>query len=191
MIKMNKKIINIINDSNDFNYHLKENEKVIINYYNDVQNDIKISIIQNSNSEFNLNFFCFIKKDAKVYIDNKVLGNNNKCNVKIRAIALKNSGFFDIRIKANPKTKDNILIEDIKGINEEGTIILKPILEIETSEIDAEHYATVGSYNEDELFYLESKGISEIEAKKIIRNSLIYGMFDENFLNKIEGSKNE
>lgn len=188
---MNKEVVNIINDSQDFNYNLKDKKEVIINYYHKDQKDIKISLIQNNDSKLTLNFFCYINEDVKVYIDNIVTGNNNISNINVRAIACKNNGYFDVKIKALEKTKNNVLIEDIKGLNENGAIILKPVLEIDTKDIDAKHYATIGSFNFDELFYLANKGISFDEAKNIIKQSLVYGMFDNKFIKIIKDSKNE
>jgi Fe-S cluster assembly protein SufD len=43
-----------------------------------------------------------------------------------------------------------------------------PILKIGDNDVDASHAAVVGRLNEGHLFYLESRGISEEEAKRLI-----------------------
>ena len=44
----------------------------------------------------------------------------------------------------------------------------KPILKIDENDIEASHAAVVGKINDDHLFYLTSRGISEKEAKELI-----------------------
>ena len=48
-----------------------------------------------------------------------------------------------------------------------------PGLEIKTDDVKATHSATVARIEEDELFYLESKGISRAEAKRMIVTSFL------------------
>lgn len=43
-----------------------------------------------------------------------------------------------------------------------------PNLEIKTDDVKCSHAATVGKIDEEELFYLQSRGISNNEAKKMI-----------------------
>ncbi len=46
--------------------------------------------------------------------------------------------------------------------------IAKPILKIDENDIEASHAAVVGRINEDHLFYLTSRGLTEAEAKELI-----------------------
>ncbi len=46
--------------------------------------------------------------------------------------------------------------------------IAKPILKIDENDIEASHAAVVGEINEEHLFYLTSRGISEAHAKQLI-----------------------
>ena len=43
-----------------------------------------------------------------------------------------------------------------------------PILRIDENEVEASHAATVGKLNEEHLFYLTSRGLSQNEAKRLI-----------------------
>jgi len=53
-----------------------------------------------------------------------------------------------------------------------------PALEIEADDIKAGHCATVGHIDEDALFYLRSRGLSDDEA----RNLLVEGFFEEGLM---------
>ena len=51
-----------------------------------------------------------------------------------------------------------------------------PNLEIETGEIEgAGHASAVGRFDDQQLFYLRSRGISEAEARKLV----VRGFFDD------------
>jgi Fe-S cluster assembly scaffold protein SufB len=43
-----------------------------------------------------------------------------------------------------------------------------PVLKIDENEVEASHAATVGRVNEDHLYYLQSRGLSKKEAKRLI-----------------------
>ena len=52
--------------------------------------------------------------------------------------------------------------------DEKSTGIAKPILKIDENSIEASHAAVVGKINDEHLFYLVSRGLSEAEAKELI-----------------------
>ena len=53
-------------------------------------------------------------------------------------------------------------------VNETSRGIAKPILKIDENDVKASHGASLGQINEEHLFYLKSRGLSETEAKKLI-----------------------
>lgn len=63
--------------------------------------------------------------------------------------------------KAHQNAKIMVFDEKCKGI-------ARPILKIDENDIEASHAAVVGKINDDHLFYLTSRGLSEEEAKKLI-----------------------
>jgi Fe-S cluster assembly scaffold protein SufB len=48
-----------------------------------------------------------------------------------------------------------------------------PALEIEESDVVASHSSSVAPLNEKELFYLQSRGFSEVESRKILVEALL------------------
>ncbi len=65
-----------------------------------------------------------------------------------------------------------------------------PILKIDENDVEASHSASVGQVNEDHLFYLMSRGISEIDAKRLITlgylNPALPFIFDEKIKEDVE-----
>lgn len=68
--------------------------------------------------------------------------------------------------------------------------VAKPILKIDDNDIEASHAAVVGKINDDHIFYLTSRGLSEDEAKRIITlgylKPILNGFSDEEMKNEIE-----
>ena len=63
--------------------------------------------------------------------------------------------------KAHQNAKIMVFDDECKGI-------AKPILKIDENDIEASHAAVVGKINDDHLFYLTSRGLSETQAKELI-----------------------
>ena len=66
-------------------------------------------------------------------------------------------------IKSKTEQNAKIMVFD-----EESNAIAKPILKIDENDIEASHAAVVGKINDEHLFYLTSRGISELDAKQLI-----------------------
>lgn len=188
-IIMNKKVLNIINESNDLNIKVKPEETVILNYYNDNQETLNINIEQSNDSYLIVNVASKVKQDIKVNVNSTITGNNNRLVINVRVIGLENNGVYNVVAKVHENTQDNEVVEDLKGLLRDSQITLMPILEIDTNEVDASHFATVGSFNSEELFYLKSKGIAENKAKDLLQKNFINSLFSDDFIKLIDERK--
>ena len=63
------------------------------------------------------------------------------------------------------KTQQNARI---MVFDEASNAIAKPILKIDENDVEASHAAVVGKINDDHLFYLTSRGLTEADAKQLI-----------------------
>ena len=79
-----------------------------------------------------------------------------------------------IRITKNAKNSRAYLAEHGMILGKEARADAIPGLEIETNEVKATHSASVAQINDEQIFYLMSRGLSEDEAKKLI----IVGFFE-------------
>lgn len=88
-------------------------------------------------------------------------------------------------IKTKTRQESKIIVFDQGAIGRAS-----PILRIGDNDVDASHAAVVGRLNQDHLFYLESRGVSEEEAKRLITLGYlrpIEGFFiDKDLVAKIE-----
>lgn len=180
-IYTDKQVINIIDDNKDLTMSLNDGQMVIINCFFKQIMDMNINISQSDNSYLVINYAGYVQRDAIVNVDVKVTGNSNKTVINVRTIEENGHADFNVSVKANEHTINNEITEDLKAINEEGTITFMPILQIDTNEVQAEHFATIGGLDEKELFYLESKMLSTDTAKNLLKKSFIYNLFSDNF----------
>ena len=79
-------------------------------------------------------------------------------------------GIFDALIRVENTAKFTKAEQNSKSIllHEKAYMASKPQLEIYIDELEASHGATTGQLDEKQLFYLQSRGISHIEARKIL-----------------------
>ncbi|MEG0977233.1 MAG: SufD family Fe-S cluster assembly protein, partial [Bacilli bacterium] len=77
-----------------------------------------------------------------------------------------------------------IVEELIKGINNGGNINILPNMEINTFEVVANHFVTIGNIRESDLFYLKSKGIAEFVAKELILSGFLKSIFGGEEINE-------
>jgi Fe-S cluster assembly protein SufD len=74
-------------------------------------------------------------------------------------------------------------------------MISKPQLEIYIDELEASHGSTTGQLNEEQLFYLQSRGISYKEARKMLviayANTLIETVKDSRHQERIKAAFEE
>lgn len=131
-----------------------------------------------------------------------VLKNGEKLDLKTSArhLVRNTSCLQDVRgvLKDNSESKyvGSIIIEKDASLTEsfldDNVLVLgngtknqsDPTLEIKNNDVKASHGSTTGRINEEEIFYLSSRGLSKTEAENII----VAGFF-EKLLNQIEDLK--
>jgi len=101
----------------------------------------------------------------------KHLSENTKSYQKIKAVVDKNSkAIFQGKIFVDAKAQKTNGYQLSKAIllNKESEFNSKPELEIYADDVKCSHGSTSGSLDEDAIFYLMSRGLSEFEAKKLL-----------------------
>ena len=89
--------------------------------------------------------------------------NYGVCKDEAKMTFLGTSHILKDSIKSKTQQNAKIMVFD-----EASTAIAKPILKIDENDIEASHAAVVGKINDEHLFYMTSRGISESEAKQLI-----------------------
>lgn len=95
---------------------------------------------------------------------------------------LSNSSFasYDGSVLAGencPQVNSSQLINTI--LQDNAKVSVKPNLKIYHDEVECSHGCTCGSFDEEELFYLQSRGLTEEKAKKILTRSFAREVFPD------------
>ena len=175
-------------NNNDINtnitYNLGKNSSLIISkfYYNDNTNE-EINIYlnkKNANIKYN---FSSISKNHDNYLIN-IYHNDSTTNSDIfnRTIAKENSSNnFDINSYVENKILDCYLNQSTKIITlGDSNNKINPNMFTHDNSVTAIHASVIGNVNEEELFYLMSRGISYNEAIKIIIKGIILSNINPN-----------
>ena len=148
-------------------------------------------VINSLNKDNSVNASISLDNDATIYYNHSVLTNNNSINnFNVNHCGnssnsyLNNNGinrndgklFFNIN-GVIPKKLNNIICnQSSKIINfDNGCSKIIPNLIIDSNDIVANHSAYIGEIGEDELFYMQSRGISNEDIKKMIYKAILIG----------------
>ena len=156
----------------------------------DCRNNEKYLLVIDQEGEYFLQFN-FSKQTIRTEIYGLVIGDNSRivinslqCHrmpkttsvLNFKSILFSGADFeFNgtIRIEKNARLanayqrNDNLLLANTASCKS------RPVLEILTDNISCTHGATTGSINEEQLFYLKTRGLSEKSAKKILTMAFV------------------
>jgi len=168
---------------------LLENSNLIVN-----QLGINSSININSNlSSFsNLQYVDSILASIDSINDINIIhdGNDSKCIFLDNKINLNdNKLFFQINGIIKKDSKNSYLEENSKIINiENGNSKIIPNLIVDNKDVVANHSAYIGKFSEDWINYLNSRGISSEDAKRLLFKAILFNKMENisRFINIID-----
>jgi len=143
----------------------------------------KIKIPQNENSiliheDTNLDYLWTPGKTKKIY--SKLIFTHTKSNIKSRIrfkIILEEDSNVDIevivKIPKEAKLTDTYLKFEVLNLANSSHIRIVPSLEILNKKVKGGHSATIKKIDSNQLYYLQSRLLSEDEANKILIKSFI------------------
>lgn len=178
--------------NNHLQINSKSNSNLIINELSILKKDSNITFNLEENSSLTLNLVVINKGNNKLTITVNMNKNNSTSKIIIRARNQEENSNLNIICNGEiaKNTKDNELLEDIKGLTlyEFDTIKISPNMIVNTNEVVANHLVTIGSFSKEELFYLKSQGMLEKTAKEMLTKSFTTSILSE-YLKKIGGDK--
>ncbi len=112
---------------------------------------------------------------------------NTTNDMAINAIMMDNSSSIYrglIKIRKEAQGTNSYLSNHVLKLSEKAVANSIPSLEIDANEVKASHGATIGQIDSEQLFYLQSRGLTQQESEK-----LIVGGFFEPLILKIHDSE--
>ncbi|MFM7681806.1 MAG: Fe-S cluster assembly protein SufD [Bacteroidota bacterium] len=155
---------------------------------NFVRNDVNV-LVNGQNAETNLNGAYLVKKsklvDNHTVVDHLVA--NCQSNELYKGVLYgKSTAVFNGKVFVRPdaqkinafQSNGNVLLSDDASVNS------KPELEIYADDVKCSHGSTTGQLDENAVFYLRARGLSEKSAKELLVSAFI-----SDVLNKIENEE--
>lgn len=179
------------------NYHLKinvlENANITINSLNkNNSSNIEINLYYNANIIYNHSVSSNFDS-INIFTINH-LDNNSKSFITNNGVNLSNNKlFFEINGIIPKDLKDITCNQSSKIINfSNGNSKIIPNLIIDSNDIIANHSSYIGEIEENELFYLLSRGLTKDRIKDLIYKAVLLGKMDltdeKDLFNKIVNS---
>lgn len=180
--------INILSElesdtNKNFNFNIKSGNVVfnLIGYNN---SDITINAnLNDSNANIIINNSVIALNKEKIDVKINHNHSNTSSDVNNYGTTIKDGSIiFNCLTKVNKGKKNCLVNQNSKiitnNINNENRI--NPILLIDEYEVNAKHAAFIGNFNKEELFYLQSRGLSVKEATSLLLNGLLIGTLNIN-----------
>lgn len=149
------------------------------------QKDITKIIMNHRDQYSDSNYFGSAIGKKTNHLDLEVLSNHQKPmernNINFKGIlGNKSSIIFRGNIKINEESKgtESFLMANLLLLSKEAVGNAIPTLEIYNGNVRSKHGETVSSIPEEQILYLESRGIETKEAKKLILEGFIYPIIE-------------
>lgn len=169
--------LNISKPSNkEITYNLDDNATLIINKKYDKCEEETININLNGiGSSVIYNFSTKAISNEKFTINIMHNNKNTKSKILNHGVVLNDSRLlFIVNTKVKKGNTGSILDQESKIIiMGENNSEIKPNLFIDEFDVDARHAASIGKFNNDDIFYLMTKGISYDKAIELLVNGFL------------------
>lgn len=162
-------------------YCINDGELKVVKFYNNLNVDEVINIDlckENAKVDYCFSDICRGIEKYTININHKI--KNTTSNIDNKSIALMNS---DIKFIIN----SNVYKDCIKSVLNQNTRIvtmgecnasISPNMFIDLDDIEARHGSIIGSFKEDQIFYLMSKGISYSDTLKLLIKGYLLSKMD-------------
>ena len=165
------------NTKNEINISLKENSRLI---YNKASRDIDDRVLINLDGEganVTLNS-SVVNSDISSCLfevrhnaNNTIsLFSNHGINISDKELTFKIDAYVPVGSKMCKTSQQNKIINTNCGKS-----IILPNLIIDTDDVDASHSAYIGNFDKEVMFYMKSRGLSDLESRKLLMNGFLIG----------------
>ncbi|MCX7955937.1 MAG: SufD family Fe-S cluster assembly protein [Patescibacteria group bacterium] len=177
-MKINNIKEKIIKLKNNQNYHLVFDKKGdYLVYFENYSGELKIELVQ---EEVNVNIYgLYIGKNNNKFKIKTVQHHkapNSKSNLLIKGVFYDKSHFiYDGLIRIEKKAQKSHAYQKNQNLlmSEKAKVESNPNLEILANDVFCTHGSTTGFLNEEEIFYLKTRGIEENKAEKLLIEGFI------------------
>lgn len=165
------------NTKNKITFTLKENSRLLYNRAIKNCTDLitvhldgissSVSINNSSINDIDSNNYFYINHNNSSTISNLSNHGINKSSNNLE---------FKVNVTINSCGKNSITKQENKIINMcRGKSKIIPNLIVDNDDVSASHSAYISDFDKDSMFYMNSRGINDIEATKLLVKSFLFG----------------
>lgn len=168
------------NTSNNIEIVLNNNSRVLYNKFCINSNDSIYTLLNGYGSDLIINNSLINNSNSKM----KFLIEHNNINTtsKLSNHGVNNSNgklYFNVDSKINISTDSSSASQENRIINMmEGESKILPNLLVDNYDVNASHSAYISNFDKKTMFYLNSRGIRESDAKKLLLEGFLVGNLD-------------
>lgn len=178
-----------------YTYNIDDNSNISVTKYNRVDNIKEMVEVNLNGIGANIDYLFKSICTSKELYDYNIIHNtkNTISNIKNNLVNVSGSASVQISSSVDKNIIDCTCNQFNRIINlTNNKCEIRPILYIDNDLVDANHSALIGDFEEDELFYLESRGISKKDAYNLlIKGFLSSGIKDDDIKKKIDNDLNK
>ena len=155
----------------DNTYIVNNGDVLVIKFYNNYMVNEIINIeLRNQGSKIDYRFANICKGIENYIINVCHKGVNTVSNISNKSVALKNSKInFVINSKVITKAIKSVLNQNTRIVTmDDCDAKISPNMFIDIDDVEAKHGSIIGSFKEEDVFYIMSKGISYNDALKLL-----------------------
>ena len=169
-----KLLIRVLDSHTKINLELFDDSNIVINSLG-INSSISYDINIKDNTNLLIVDSIISNTDSINNIDIHDEGSDNNIEIYTNGINLENKKlYFNLNGIVSASSTNTNLSENSKVINvSDGDSKIIPNLIIDTKEVIASHSAYIGAFSNEDLYYLESRGISLKYAKKLLIKSIL------------------
>ncbi len=165
-----KKIINL-KENSVLNYDLKANSSACLFFcdYAGYITEINVNLDKNSSCEL-YGFFKNRNENTDVITNVTHTGNNSKCNQDFRFVNKNSISSFKglISVPKHIKNCESHMTNKNLLLDNTSQAFAKPELDIKNSNVVCTHSSTTSTLDEDQIFYIQSRGLSYQESVNML-----------------------
>lgn len=131
--------------------------------------------------------FALGEGDKHTYsVDNIFVGKGNSGTIRANGVLEDHAHAAiegKIRIMKDANQTDSSLAEKIILLGKNSVASAKPIIAIDTDDVKAGHGASITQIQEEDMFYIQSRGLNKKEAHDLLKNAFlkeVFGTLDPN-----------
>lgn len=167
-----------------YKYNICDNSKLYLYRINksDMMREVDLVNLNGKNSsvEFNLKTLSSNQEKYDIYISHN--NRNTTSVVNNIGIALKGGIIFNVTGEIPKGNSGSYLDQNNQIVTFNPTKCqINPNLLVEEFDVEADHNAVIGAFDDDAIFYLMSRGISENDAIRLLCNGLVMNNLKEHY----------